>query len=58
MNSEAEGDPGLLEAAELDTSAAEQTKSLARDALAVLKVQAKTPVVGTNPADEVQSGAP
>ena len=47
-----------LEAAELDASAAEQTKSLARDALAVLKVQAKTPVVGTKPADEVQSGAP
>ncbi len=39
-----------LEAVELDTGAAEETRSYARDVLAVLKVQAKAPAVGGEPA--------
>ncbi|MCO4770749.1 MAG: hypothetical protein KDA24_12025 [Deltaproteobacteria bacterium] len=49
-----------LEAVELDSSAPDQTKSLARDVLAVLKVQAPARTVGveTAPTDDVQSAAP
>lgn len=53
----------VLEAVELDKASGEQTRSLARDVLAVLKVQARTPSVDTDAAkgakdDGVQTPAP